>query len=318
MPHGPLPPFEPDPKLPDAKLNLIHTILSILGGLPPQGGHRLGQLLGDLWFYMDHRHRAIATNNLQRAFPRELSAGDRMRIARETFRNLAVMPFELGWSLRRTRAENLSRIQVIGREHLEEALGRRRGILILTAHTGNWEMLAAAAAGFQIRVNVVYRPLDSMTLERLVCGFRSRFGARLIPRADSLRAMIRALRRGEAVALLLDQNVGWRKGVFAPFFGSRACTHKVMAMLALKTGAPVVPLFMRRENGHFVAEFQAALPTRITGDRTADVDWNTQCYNKVIEAFVRCYPSQWLWLHRRWKTRPYCPWPKRGRWTRLD
>ena len=297
-------------------MNLIQCALSILGGLPPPGSQRLGRLLGDLWFYTDHRHRGIAVGNLQRAFPNELNAADRMRLAREVFRNLALMPFELGWSLRRTQAENLSRIKVLGREHLEEAQGRRKGVLILTAHTGNWEMLTAAAAGFRLTVNVVYRPLDSLTLERLVGGLRSRFGARLIPRAGSLRAMIRALRRGEAVALLMDQNVGWRKGVFAPFFGSRACTHKVMAVLALKTGAPVVPLFMRRENGRFMAEFQAALPTRSTGDRTADVDWNTHRYNQVIEAFVRRYPDQWLWLHRRWKTRPYCPWPKRGRWAR--
>lgn len=288
----------------------------MLGSLPLGQVDCLGQLLGDLWFCLDRRHREIALANLHRAFGQDLPTKEKRRIARQCFRNLVAMPFELGWSLRRTAAENLARIRVRDHIHLEQALLARQGALLLTAHTGNWEMLTIAAAAVDTTVNIVYRPLDHPALDRFVRGYRVRFGARLIPRADGVRAMIRALRRGEAVALLLDQNVGWRKGVFADFFGSRACTHKVMALLAIKTGAPVVPLFIRRKGRGFCAEFQAALPTRITGDHTADLDWNTRCYNQVIESFIRRYPDQWLWLHRRWKTRPYCPWPRSGRWAK--
>jgi KDO2-lipid IV(A) lauroyltransferase len=302
--------------LPNTKQHPIPSALSIAGSLKTRQVRRLARRLGDLWFYLDGRHRRIAMANLCLAFGKELSAVDRKRIARGTFRNLAMIPFEMGWSLCCTRAENLAHLKVRGRSHLDRALRDRKGALILTAHMGNWEMLSAVVGAFHTPVHIVYRPLDNTFLDHFVRRFRTRFDARLIPRGDGLRSMIRALRQREIVALLMDQNVGWRKGVFVDFFGTRACTHKVLALLALKTGAPVIPLFMHREDGRLVAEFQAVLPTRVTGDRTDDLEWNTRRYNQVIEAFIRRYPDQWLWLHRRWKTRPHCPWPKSGRWAR--
>jgi KDO2-lipid IV(A) lauroyltransferase len=113
------------------------------------------------------------------------------------------------------------------------------------------------------------------------------------------------------VALLMDQNVDWYEGVFVDFMGHRACTNKGLALLALKTGAPVVPCFMIREKKGFRAEFGPEISTLKTGDRQKDIEVNTREYNKIIENVIHRYPDQWFWIHQRWKTKPYQPWPRK-------
>ncbi|MGA7145389.1 MAG: lysophospholipid acyltransferase family protein, partial [Desulfobacterales bacterium] len=125
------------------------------------------------------------------------------------------------------------------------------------------------------------------------------------------RTIIRCLNRGEMVALLMDQNVDWYEGVFVDFMGHRACTNKGLALLALKTGAPVVPCFMIREKKGFRAEFGPEISTLKTGDKQKDIEVNTQEYNKIIENVIHRYPDQWFWIHQRWKTKPYQPWPRK-------
>ena len=110
----------------------------------------------------------------------------------------------------------------------------------------------------------------------------------------------------------MDQNVDWYDGVFVDFFGRRACTNKGMAVLALLSGAPVLPVFLLREKGGYRAVFGPPMPLRRTGDRIRDIEDNTAAYNRAIESFVRRYPEQWFWAHRRWKTRPYRPWPRQA------
>ena len=120
-----------------------------------------------------------------------------------------------------------------------------------------------------------------------------------------MEIVIRRLRRGEAVAILMDQNVGWRKGVFVDFFGHRACTNKGMALLALETGAAVVPTFgWRKQDDSHSVQLSPAVPLIDTGDREKDILANTARYTKIIEEAVRAHPSQWFWLHKRWKSRP--------------
>jgi KDO2-lipid IV(A) lauroyltransferase len=175
---------------------------------------------------------------------------------------------------------------------------------------GNWELLSVTAGMAGYPVNVLYRPLDFIPLDEFFIRFRTRFGARVIPSRRAMRDVLKCLGRGEVAAMLMDQNVDWREGVFVEFFGRRACTNKGLAPLALKTGAPVVPVFMIRERDGFTVEYLPEIRLIKTGDKTRDVEENTRQYNKVIEAYIRQYPEQWLWLHQRWKTRPYQPWPR--------
>ncbi len=145
---------------------------------------------------------------------------------------------------------------------------------------------------------------------RFFFALRTRFGAGLIPNAHAMRKILRQLKNGHVVAMLMDQNVDWYEGVFVEFFNHRACTNKGFALLALKTRAPVVPIFMVRNQNRFIIEFCAELELVQTGDRTHDIEANTLRYNQAIEAVIRRYPDQWFWVHQRWKTRPFCPWPK--------
>ena len=199
----------------------------------------------------------------------------------------------------------LSRVEVEGLDHLKAAVAQGRGVLLLTAHFGNWELLAAANAQTGYPLSVVARPLDSPVLDRLVARFRESGGVLVIPKRRALRRVLEALRRGSMVGILLDQNTSRREGVFVPFFGDLASTSKSLAVLAFSSGAPVVPVFIHREPGgrHRVV-VEPAIPPPSTGDREQDILAFTAAFANIVEARIRQGPEQWLWIHRRWKTRP--------------
>lgn len=179
------------------------------------------------------------------------------------------------------------------------ALGR--GILVLTAHYGNWELLAAAHGLVGLPLSFVVRPLDHPILDEMAARFRRRSGAELIVKRQAVREVLQALRRQRMVGILLDQNATRAEGVFVPFFGIAASTSKGLALIALRTGAPVVPVFLRREpGGRHCMEVGPAIPAPADGD----ADAYTAAFNQVIETAVRRAPEQWLWMHARWRTRP--------------
>ncbi|CAB5079451.1 Lipid A biosynthesis lauroyl acyltransferase (EC [Olavius algarvensis associated proteobacterium Delta 3] len=290
---------------------VLKWLFRCLGCVSPQTAGKIADRLGWVLFHLDKRHRTIALNNLERAFGEGHTPAQNRRIALTVFRNLVRMLFEISWSMRLPLEELKRHFRVKGHLNFTHALRKGKGILMLTGHAGNWELLPIVGAMVNLPVNVLYRPLDSPVLERFITELRSRFGARMIPTAKSARRVLKALLRGEIFAILMDQNVDWYEGVFADFFGHRACTNKGMALLALKTGAPVVPIFLVRETGGFMVEISAEVPLIRTGDKIKDLEENTQRYNAVIEDFVRRYPDQWFWVHQRWKTPPYHPWPRK-------
>jgi KDO2-lipid IV(A) lauroyltransferase len=279
-------------------------LLSCAGRLPRGVWDRACRLAGAMAFRLDRRHRQVALHNLERAFGDHLSDKDRARIATTVLANLCRMVFEIGRAMRPTTAGAPPALHCEGWHHLQAALKRGRGVLALTAHTGNWEMLALLPQQAPLPVHIVFRPLDSPLLDSLLAGWRTRFGARLIPKAHAMRKILTALQRREAVAVLLDQNVGWRRGVFVDFFGQPACTNAGLALIALKTGAPVVPVFALRSDTGVTALFGPEIRLTVTGDKQRDVHHATQLFTAAIEAFVRRHPDQWLWVHQRWKTRP--------------
>ncbi len=289
---------------------LVAATLRLMGSLSGPARRKIAGIMGRLWFALDARHRNIALQNLHQAFSGEKSKKTIQKLARKCFQDLSEILFEIGWSLNRS-TESLSRfITVRGLSHYRNAVNRKKGVLLLTLHLGNWELLSGVAAMAKIPVHVLYRPLDISALDLFFRRFRSRFGARLIPTVRSMRKILRALRRKEAVAVLLDQNVDWYEGPFLEFFGKRACTNQGLALMALTTEAPVVPVYLVRNGDRFIAEFLEEIPLIRTGDRRKDLEENTRRYNRVLETVIRRFPSQWLWVHQRWKTRPFCPWPR--------
>jgi KDO2-lipid IV(A) lauroyltransferase len=201
----------------------------------------------------------------------------------------------------RPRAAMLARMELVGHDHLEQAAARGKGILLLSAHLGNWELLAPSHALTAFPLSIVVRPLDEPLLQRLAERFRRRSGVELIGKRRALHEVAEALRRGRMVGVLLDQNSSRSEGVFVPFFRVAASTSKGLALLSLRTGAPVVPVFIRRVGaGRHRVEVDAPLP--VPADR--DVLAYTAAFTRVIEGAIRRTPEQWFWMHERWRTRP--------------
>jgi KDO2-lipid IV(A) lauroyltransferase len=242
------------------------------------------------------RLRRVAEQNLELALPNE----DSSRIIDGVFASIArlLVAFAKFPSI---RTENLHRwVRCEGMEHVEAAYRAGRGVLFATAHFGNWELSAYAHALFTAPMNVVVRPLDNPLLDRFVERRRTASGNRLISKKDYARSILKALAANEAVGILIDQNASLESGTFVNFFGVPACAGTGFARLAAHSGAAVIPGFAlwSEKEGRYILRFHPPVP--ITGDVEAD----TEALQDTLESAIRACPEQWLWIHRRWKTRP--------------
>lgn len=283
---------------------LIKALIISLGYVPRKFAVLLAKLAGWIWFVVDERHRKVALDNLNHAFGHEKSRSEIKELAQRVFHQCAMLLFEIGWSFRVSGDDFLRHCNVEGLSHVKAALEKGKGVIVFSAHTGNWEFVPVPIALAGLPQNVIYRPLDFRPADRVIYEYRTRFGARMTPKRNSMRSVLKSLENNECVGMLLDQDAGLTAGVFADFFGRPACTNKGLALLALKTGAAVIPAFTARVGSTFLIEYQEEIPLINTGDKEKDIEANTQQYNKKIEAFVRRYPEQWLWIHRRWKNQP--------------
>ena len=215
------------------------------------------------------------------------------------------MVMELMALLARPSHQILAGIRIDGLEHLGAVMDRYGRALLLTAHLGNWELLAAASRLTPYRLSVVVRPLDAPWLDALATRLRAKIGVDLIDKRQALRPVLRALTDGGMVGILLDQNTARDESVFVPFFGRSASTSKGIAVLALRTGTPIVPTFIRREatGAHRVTIRPALLPIDDGVGPAAVAALTARC-TEAIEDAIRKAPEQWLWIHERWRTRP--------------
>jgi KDO2-lipid IV(A) lauroyltransferase len=282
-------------------LRLVYPLGWVLAHLPRSLGLAAGRRIGDLLWWLLPRRRRVALANLERGFGTSRSPAELRSLARRSFQHLGMNLVEVCRYFLRPTDIMLSRVRVEGGEHLRAAAAQGRGILVLTAHYGNWELLAAAHGLVGLPLSIVVRPLDHPLLDEMAARFRRRSGAELIIKRQAVREVLQALRRQRMVGILLDQNATRSEGVFVPFFGVPASTSKGLAVIALRTGAPVVPVFLRREpDGRHCMEVGPPIPAPADGDP----DTYTATFNEVIEAAVRRAPEQWLWMHARWRTRP--------------
>jgi KDO2-lipid IV(A) lauroyltransferase len=245
------------------------------------------------------RLRRIALRNLALAFP-EKSEAERARIASGVFRSVARLLVAFA-RFPHIGAGNVSEwIRYEGYEHFERALACGRGVLFATAHLGNWELSAFAHALLSAPMHVVVRPLDNPLIDALVERRRALSGNWTIQKKDFARAMFKALQSNQAVGILIDQNSAAEHGVFVDFFGVPACAGTGFAKIAARSGAVVIPGFAlwSEQDRRYVLRFYP--PVEITGDAAAD----TARLQALLESVIREYPDQWLWIHRRWKTRP--------------
>ena len=283
--------------------HLIHVFFRIIGLVPVQPAAALGDALGALWYRLDRGHRKIARDNLTIAFGQQKTSREIDLLARRSFQNLGRLLFEVGW-LQRLRPGEVSHHFSLEGFTPGRLAQLRRGVLVLTGHFGNWEILPAAAAMLGFQLSIVYRPLDFAPLDRFFGHSRSRFGADLIPKKNALFRIVRALRANRTVGILMDQNAKRDQGVFVDFFGRPVSTNKGLAQLALKTQTPVYPMFLVRQTRGFTVILGDQIPLATTGDPMRDVALNTRRYNQALEEMIRRYPDQWFWVHRRWKKQP--------------
>lgn len=282
---------------------IISGLFLTLGLIPRAAARRTALILGRVWYIADKRHREVALDNLTHVFGAEKSEAEIRELARRVFYHLVLVLFEIGWSLRLRKKDFPRSFCVDGLHHLQKAHGRGKGVLILTGHVGNWELLTMAAARLGYPMSAIYRPLDFKPLDRFFIRLRTRYGAVLYPKKNAMRPVLRALKNGALIGILLDQDAHVQDGVFVDFFDRKACTSKGLALIAQATGAPVVPLFLLREEDGYRVQFGPELTTVRTEDKIKDIEVNTREYNRAIEDVIRRYPDQWFWVHRRWKTK---------------
>ena len=279
--------------------------IKILGLLPRPLSRALAIGLAQAFYLLHLRLRHVGMRNLAMAFPEKTEA-ERESILRGEFTSLGQQLSEVCQFPRYT-LENVEQVVVYdGLENFERGFARRKGVLFLTAHFGGWELSAFTHSLHGHWLHIVMRPMDNQYLDRLIQSYRMMHGNKVVPKDDFVRGLLAAMKAGEVVGILMDTNMTPPQGVFVDFFGIPACTASGLARIALRTDAAVVPTFTIWDEalGKYRLRFDPALDLIRTGDLEADIVANTQRFTKVMEDYVRKYPEQWLWVHRRWKTRP--------------
>ena len=293
----------------------VRIVFAVLGALPRKSAVKAGIFLGRLAYRFASGLRRVAFRNLEIAFP-EKSLEERERIARGSFENLGRLLGELTQFPRAT-PEQFRDLIVFEFESPESRAtpqmqafeadrANGRGMLLLGPHLGNWEMGVFAYSALQDKLSYLARPLDNPLIEKFTVGLRTRFGNRPIDKNNSVTRAMTVLREGGILGVLPDVNVLHRDGVFVPFFGTLACTTSGVALMAMRTGALIVPMccVWDEQAEKYRVFYGKFLEVAKTGDRHRDVLETTAAFTAEMEKFVRAYPAQWLWIHKRWKTRP--------------
>lgn len=284
---------------------MVWLFVHVLRVLPRRLARVVGAGIGALAFRLLGRLRRVGLRNLEMAFP-EKGVAERERLLRVEYRNLGYLLAEFCQMPGYTADGASGFIRYEGLENYLRARDRGKGVLVLTGHLGAWELSSFYHSLMGMPMGMVIRRLDNPLVDAFVNRIRCLHGNRVIHKDDFARGLIASMRAGETVGILMDTNMTPPQGVFVPFFGVQACTASGMARIALKTGAAVVPGFLLWEESEqkYVLRFGEEVAVTSSGDAEADALANTARFTAVIEGYIRQYPEQWLWMHRRWKTRP--------------
>jgi KDO2-lipid IV(A) lauroyltransferase len=284
---------------------LARALVETFGTMPRRTASHAAAGVAWLGFHLARRQRAAGLRNLQMAFP-DLTDEQRMEILRGSFRNLGRLLVEFSHFPELNEANISQLVMQDGLENYQEALRRGRGVIFMTAHFGSWELSSFAHSLFGYPMKFVVRPIDNSKVDALITHYRTLGGNVPIQRRSAGRDILKALRENEAVGILFDQNTTSDEGIFVDFFGIPASTTPAIATFALRTGAAVLPGFLIWEEqvGKHRLRFDPPVKLIETGNLEHDVAENTKLFNSILEGYVRKYPDQWLWIHRRWKTRP--------------
>jgi KDO2-lipid IV(A) lauroyltransferase len=278
--------------------------------IPLSLGRFTGKMLGAFISIIPVARLRVSRENIKKTLGASMTDSEAAMLNRGVYEHFGQTLFELA-HIFRINKKNLDKYVVFeGQENLTRALSKGKGVFILSAHLGNWEMITAAISIRFGGLCAVASPQHASAVDRLINTIRTRSGMEIIPKKNSIKKMISEIRQNKMVGILLDLNTKWEQGVFVDFLGRPSCTNKGLALIALKMDTPVMPVFsVREEDGLYHILIGEEVKLIRTGDRTIDIEENTALFTRIIEAQVKRYPDQWLWIHRRWKTLPYCPLP---------
>jgi len=278
----------------------VMSVRAVVKPLPMTAVLAAGTVLGRLFYAVDAAHRRLALSNLEAAFPSRADA-ERRAIARGMFSHFGRLLTVLLKFSTMTPEQMLARVRFEGEERVVSAHAQGKGVLLFTGHFGFWEINALVHALELRPMSVLARPLDNPLLHRLLESTRMKTGNSVIYRRGAIRRVMRALESNEAVAVLIDQHIQTADAVYVDFFNRPAATTSALAALALRTGAPVVPVFaLPIPGGRFRMVYEHAVDPPSPDDPDAVRELTQRCTD-VLEMYVRRYPELWLWMHRRWR-----------------
>ncbi len=282
----------------------FRALLGLAALVPRRWLLAFGAACGWLGYRIDGRHRRIALSNLRTVFGAEMTQDRARAIVRECWKHFGRITFDT-LNFRRFSRDGIGKIvHYHGLEHIRDAYAKGKGVLLFSGHFGHWELIAMMQGFLDLPLALVARPLDNPHLESMLAELRGRSGNRIIHKRNAIREILKALREQIGVAIVLDQDAR-EAGVFVPFFGRPASTTPTLALVALRSGAAVVPTYsVPREDGSYDVYYEPELTVESTGDRDADVIRITAECTAIIEGWIRRHPELWLWMHRRWKTQP--------------
>jgi Kdo2-lipid IVA lauroyltransferase/acyltransferase len=288
-----------------SELLAVRSLLGAIGALPLETSMRFGKSVGRFLARRFPKLQKTARRNLEIALP-ELPAAEKERIVHGTFESLGR---HLGFvsHFRKFKHEDVRNlVEVVGREHFDRAHAEGRGVLFFTGHFGSWEVFNLLPPAFGFDMNILVRRLDNPLVENYVDRMRTRFGSVTLDKTRAARQMFRVLEKGGLLGILADLNVQEKEGVFVDFFGVPASTTVSIAKLAIRTGAAVLPAFAVWEEARqkYVVYLEAPLPYRAGDHSDENIRELTAQITATVEKYVRKYPEQWLWIHKRWNTRP--------------
>ncbi len=292
---------------------ILNGLVGLLGLIPIRAGQFLGRMLGRFLGIAAVGPMKSSLNGLRMVFGDRMSEKQLRRLNRRVVIHFAQMLFEVPHVLK-LNLENLHRYVFFENEKaFTDALAKGKGCFILTGHFGNWELMSAAVTlKFQTNGIAVARPADFAPVEELLMRLRTRFGTEIVPKKKAMKKLLMGTRTNKTMGILQDQNVDWYEGVFVPFMGKRACTNKGLALIAMKTGAPVIPVFSARQpDGRYRVVFENEVDLVRSESKLFDTEENTAEFNRIINKYIYWHPDQWFWFHKRWKTRPSCPFPRK-------
>lgn len=285
---------------------MVKAVLSFLlwfvGIMPLFIVRGLGACVGFIFGRVLRHHRDDAFEALERSIP-ELSSEERKKTINRMYGLQGIHFIEFIWYSMKGLGRVAQAVEVEGREHVDEALERGKGIIALTAHIGCFELMPMATAAMGYKLSTIVKKIKDEAVNEVVEKLRTHQGLTFLASRNAYRDCLKALRRNEAVGMIIDQNMTRDQGIFVDFFGRPACTSPGLAFMAAQSQAPVVPVFIyRKPDGNFRLKIHPMLEPPADRSEGA-VHEATQAYNHMIEDAVREAPEQWIWMHRRWKTK---------------